>query len=266
MNSDNIEQQEVAPQPFQFTLRQLLLFVAGVSLLCGLCVPPIKSARESARQASCIGLRLQMIAMALYNYHDKYGCLPPAYVADKEGKPMHSWRVLLLPFMEEHQLYDRYDFSEPWNGPKNSLLAKEIPGVYRCPSTRGGNPLATNYVAVIGPDTAWPGRRSVRLSDIAYGTTNTILLVEVADSDINWMEPRDMSFDQAIIGVNVDRKSGISSDHPGRAGCVMADGGYRSLNNGTSTETLRALLTIAGDERVEMDQDGTFSVRPPQQP
>jgi len=259
---DNIQQCEVAPRPFRFTLKHLLFIVVGVGLICGLCVPLIQSAREAARRASCQGLRLGIIEMALVYYHDKYGCFPPAYIADKQGKPMHSWRVLILPFLGYDDLYKKYDFSEPWNGPKNSLLAKEMPPYYRCPSVTNSNLQVTNYVAVVGPGTVWPGRDSVSWKGITDGSSYTIMLVAVADSDINWMEPRDMSFDQAILGVNVDRKSGISSNHPGGAGYAMADGSHRFRYNGTSTETLRAMLTIAGGETIEEDHAGNLVARP----
>jgi hypothetical protein len=82
-------------------------------------------ARESAHQSACQG-RLNQMQLAFLNYHERYGSFPPAYVADAAGKPMHSWRVLMLPFIDHVQVYDEYDFAEPWDGPHNRKLADRI--------------------------------------------------------------------------------------------------------------------------------------------
>ncbi len=179
---------------------------------------------------------------------------------------MHSWRVLILPFLQYCDLYQHYDFSEPWNGPKNSLLAQRMPHVYRCPAAPEGNSAATSYVAIVGPATAWPGSKCVRFQDIKDGTSDTILLVEVADSTINWMEPRDMSFDRAVLGVNVDRRRGIGSHHRGGANVCLADSTGRFLPDSISPAGLRTLLTLADGETLDDDEDGRLFVRPGQPP
>ena len=76
---------------------------------------------------------MKRIALALRNYHTAYGCFPPAYVADKNGRPMHSWRVLILPFLKEDPLYKQYKFSEPWDGPNNKKLIAVRVMFYTCP-------------------------------------------------------------------------------------------------------------------------------------
>ncbi len=200
--------------------------------------------------------------MAIHNYESGHGNLPPAFMADKNGKPMHSWRILILPYLGYEDLYRRYDFSEPWNGPNNRLLAKEMPVVYRCPSARPGNPLTTNYVAIVGDDTMWPGEKTVSIKDITDGSTSTLMIVEVADSDIHWMEPRDMTVGEAIAGVNVDRRRGISSNHPGGAYCEFLYG-HGFLPDGTSPEVLKALLTKDGGEPVWESESGEWILQRP---
>ena len=171
----------------------LLTAVMGLGLV-GLLASHPRSAPRWQR-TECAN-HLRQIALALHDYHQVYGCLPPAHVDGPGGKPMHSWRVLILPFLHYEKLYQQYDFAEPWNGPKNSLLAKRIPHEYRCPAAQEANSWATSYVAVVGPATAWPGSKCVRFQDIKDGTSDTILLVEVADATIPWMEPRDMRFER----------------------------------------------------------------------
>jgi prepilin-type processing-associated H-X9-DG protein len=208
------------------------------------------------------------IALAVEFYAQAHRCYPPAYIADKNGKPMHSWRVLILPFLEQDALYKEYDFSEPWNGPHNSCLMKKYPAVFHChqaghqdPSAAdyvAPDPSATNYVAVVGDGTLWPGSSSVGLQNIKDGESNTIMFVEVAESDINWMEPRDLSFDRAIVGINVDKRHGISGYHNGRANFAFADGSVRQLSEKLSLETLKASLTIAGGEKIDEESIETL--------
>ncbi|MCH5377127.1 MAG: DUF1559 domain-containing protein, partial [Planctomycetes bacterium] len=177
----------------------LCLVIAGCLLMCLL--PAVQAAREAARRYMCVN-NLKQISLALLNYHDDYRCFPPAYVADADGKPMHSWRVLILPYIEERSLYDQYDFSEPWDGPNNRKLLSKMPHVYACPSQpRGTNDpaaFATSYVAVVGPRTAWPGVKSTKVADITDGTSNTIMVVELSGQQIPWMEPRDPSLAEVV--------------------------------------------------------------------
>src|SRR5262245_18129478 len=125
-----------------------LVAVGILGLLVLLLLPLSRGgSREAARRMQCSN-HLKQIGLALQNYHDVYGSLPPAYIADANGKPLHSWRVLILPFLGERNLYEAYQFDEPWNGPSNSKLAEQVPACYRCPSRSGKQPkLETSYVA-----------------------------------------------------------------------------------------------------------------------
>ena len=112
-------------------------FVALVAfcLICFLLVllPLLTVARDASRLASC-RRKLRNIALALQCYHRANGCFPPAYIADKNGKPMHSWRVLILPYMDYRWLHEAYDFTQPWDGPKNKKLVGIGLADYVCPS------------------------------------------------------------------------------------------------------------------------------------
>lgn len=229
---------------FSYWPRMISAF-AGVALLVLLSL--VDGAREEARRSARAG-RIFYVAFALQNYHDVHGSFPPAYIADASGRPMHSWRVLLLPYMERMDLYQRYDFNEPWNGPNNRQLASAIGGIYGEDS--GEN---TRFVAVVGPETAWPGSQARTLGEFPDGTENTILLVEVLDSGIHWMEPRDLTLAELAHGVNVSASKGISSPHRDGANVAFADGRYRFLSKTLSWSTLRALLTADGKEKVNRD-------------
>ena len=218
----------------------------------------IRDAREDARRSNCKG-ELKQIGLALLNYRDTYGCFPPAYVADTNGRPAHSWRVLILPFLDHAVLYNEYRFDEPWDGPNNRRLSAKILvssdySMYHCPSDRPASgeldATVTSYLAVVGPETAWKGDGCLNVNAITDGPANTLMVVEVANSGINWMEPRDLNVLQMAPTINPKGGQGVSSRHRGGAHAVTVDDGVRFLFDAMPASTLRALLTISGGEKI----------------
>ena len=163
-----------------------VLLCAGAMLL-----PHMGNPRDLTRRSLCKD-NLHNITIALHNYHETYGTFPPAYIADKNGRPMHSWRVLILPQLEAKHLYDKYRFDEPWDGPNNRRLASEMPNFFHCPSAPDGAPM-THYLVVVGPKTVFPGAESIRFRQVRDGTTKTLLVVEAPKKAVHWMKPDDIS-------------------------------------------------------------------------
>ncbi len=233
------------------------MVVAAVLLTCcvfACLIPPLGHPPEATWRSRC-KYNLKQIGLALHTYHDHYGSFPPAYVADSNGRPMHSWRVLLLPYLDQKPLYNRYRLDEPWDGPSNRKLAGEIMAVYNCPSDvharNNTGSTMTNYVAVVGPETAWPGSRSTAARDFKDGTSATLLIVEVANSGIHWMEPRDLHVLQMAPTINAKAGQGISSTHGHGAHVLMGDGAVRFISDQTTTaELIRGLLTVNGKETI----------------
>lgn len=227
----------------------VLLMCGGV--LVGLTLPAVQSARESARRAMCT-VNLKQIAMAMAQYEAANGTLPPAYLADKQGKPVHSWRVLILPYLEHDALYKLYDFKEPWDGPHNRRLADAMPPVYACPGVQPLERGITSYAVVVGEKTAFPPGHAVSLNDIPDGTANTLLVVEAEGAKIPWMEPRDLSeadMPMKIVGAGDDRgaeggaaQPGISSRHLHGANAATCDGAVHFLRSDLESETVRHLI------------------------
>ncbi len=240
----------------------------GIYVLMTMLAPPFVDFRETSRRCQCAN-NLKQITLALHVYHNEYGCFPPAYLADQDGKPMHSWRVLILPFMDEQALFDQYRFDEPWDGPNNSLLAGARVRPYECPEqSAAGTPITTSYVAVVGPGTVWPGMTTARCADVSDGTSSTLMLVEMADSGIHWMEPRDLDAATMAASVNTEGSQGISSLHrdPGwqrqrlGANTALADGSVLFLPTSTPETLIRALITAAGGEPIERDERGRIQL------
>lgn len=183
--------------------------------------------------------------MAVANYEEANGHFPPAYIPGPDGTPWHSWRVLLLPYIEHQDLYEQYSFEEPWNGPNNIQLLARMPRLYEFHNARDRGQTFTNYLAVVGPETAWPGVEGLQRANLLDDPGDTILIVENRGLEIPWTEPRDLNF--AILPMEVDHPHGISSWYKEPA-IAMIDGSLYRLRATTQPETLRALLTTRGQE------------------
>jgi hypothetical protein len=241
----------VAPQKKRWGwLLRALLILAALTLVGAWLWPAIEDAREAARRTSCNGQN-KIFGLAMQVYHDNHRCFAPAYFADAQGQPAHSWRVILLPFVGAEGLHERYRFEEAWNSPHNRDLADGLPigmsGVYpcyHCGSDRASDGLHTSHVVVVGPDTVFPGPGSRRMQELTDGTSNTAVFVELSESGIHWMEPRDLNFETMSFKINDQQREGIRSKHPGCALVALADGSVIALGNDTDPQVVKALLTI----------------------
>ena len=228
----------------------VLVCIGIIGILIALLLPAVQAAREAARRCNCVN-NMKQIGLALHNYHDANGCFPPAYIPDENGKPMHSWRVLILPYMERDDLYKAYNFDEPWDGPNNSVLADMMPDVYRCPSERAPNLNDTSYAMVVGPGCISDGPGAAKIADITDGASNTLMVVEVAGNGINWLEPKDWDTAQSDFFIDDGDGQGGESDHPGVVNAAFADGSVHSLSSDFDPEALKAMTTIHGGEQVD---------------
>jgi hypothetical protein len=197
--------------------------------------------------------------LAVANYNETHGHYPPAYVAGPDGRPWHSWRVLILPHIDQAELFKEYDFDEPWDGPKNRQLAGRMPKLYAFHGNEAPGNTTANYLAVVGLDTVWPGSSTVSSDTVSDGLGDTILLVENQGAGIHWMEPRDLS--TADMGFAVNNRRGVSSKYADPA-VAMLDGRIHQLHRDVSPETLRAMSTIRGGESFHSDGAGGWELLP----
>lgn len=229
---------------------ELVCWVAAAVLIAGLIyalLPRIGGPRGAGKRDECRD-NLRMIGRALYQYHNDHGCVPPAYFADAAGEPIHSWRALLLPYLDE-ELARQYRFDEPWDGPHNQALHDRIARQFRCPSDKSPKN-DTSYVVVIGPQTLWPGSETRRLASVTDGLSNTIAIVEVANSGINWLQPRDFTVAELQAVMHPVEKAAGSTNHSGGRLVLMADSSVQFVHDRISREQLDALLTIDGREPI----------------
>jgi len=180
---------------------------------------------------------LKMIALAAHNYHAANNTFPPAYIADKAtGKPLLSWRVAILPYIEQDSLYQQFHLDEPWDSAHNKKLIARMPSTYYS-VFRGLPPGMTRYVTLRHRDSAFPGKDGVRLSDIPDGTSNTIMVVE-ADvvHAVTWTKPEDLNFDPARPG------AGLTGQPAHGFNTALCDGSARFIPDTIDLETLRNLV------------------------
>ena len=225
----------------------------------GLVIMPLNSSGRGATMRTQCRNKLKQIGLALHNYHDVYESLP----AHQSGEPPHSWRVATLPFLDKSDLWEQYDFGSEWNQGSNAAVAKAAVREYECPAHRPpqrfGHYPSADYLAVVGDETLWPESGSTRYQDVLDGLSNTLMVVEACGTDIPWAEPRDLSFTETPLGINLPgkeryRSAGvISSYHSGGAQVLMGDGRVEFLSTDTDPEILRALLTADGGEPIDQD-------------
>jgi prepilin-type processing-associated H-X9-DG protein len=215
----------------------------GLPVLIALLLPAVQASREAARRMQCSN-NLKQIGLGMHNYHDTYMCFPAAVLTDEDGQPMRSWRVAILPFIEQAPLHDQYDYSEPWDGPNNRALHSISLPAYDCPSDPGSMAEETSYVMIIGERTiGGTPNETVEMAHVRDGLSNTILAIEVAASGIHWMEPRDMTVDEAIDYITNPEASGQRHAHPGGVNVLFCDGSVHFISQSIDPQTLRLLLT-----------------------
>ena len=202
---------------------------------------------QSAQRAQSMN-NMKQIALAMHNYHDAGKSFPPAFKADKEGKPLLSWRVLILPYLEEEDLYRQFKLDEPWDSEHNKKLLDKMPSVYRSP---GGKADAgkTNYLGVRGDKAFFTGKEGTKIREITDGTSRTIMTVEAAEEKaVPWTKPDDFEYDendplQGLVGL---QSSGFLAG--------FADGSVRFISAMIDKETLKALFTRNGGEAIDANK------------
>lgn len=237
----------------------VMLLAFGVALL----LPAIGSVREPARVRLCQA-NLRQITFALQAYHEANNIFPPAYLAGADGKPMHSWRMLILPHIESSSLFDQYDFDEPWDGPNNSKLISQMPYVYSCPSSRRSRG-QTDYFIVTGSAAFPHGKQSAR-SDLGDGS---LLLIESRVPNVTWTEPRDLTYEEALAALtssasppcHIDERFFTYND-VGFNIAVLDTSGV-TVFGALSEDDARALLSADGLdlERLKASQERTRPLR-----
>jgi hypothetical protein len=220
----------------------------GVLFCTGLLWAPCSQVREAQRRMKCAN-RLKTLASAMHEYNEDHGTLPPHAIYDGEGRPLLSWRVLLLPYLGEAELYEAFRLDEPWDGPHNAALLARRPEVFAAPGYwPGDGPHGTFFQVFVGPGAAFEGRKGMKLSDdFPDGLSNTILIAEAGEA-VPWTAPADLPYapDKPLP------KLGGLRLREAMFMVALADGSVREIRV-TNEETIRAAITRNGDDRPGRD-------------
>jgi hypothetical protein len=235
----------VSPKPNKVLGRLitvLTVLAIGVVMIA-LMLPAVRRGREPSRRSQCKN-NLKQIGLALHNYKDEYHAFPPAYTVDADGRPLHSWRTLILPYLDQAALYNSIDLSKPWDDPVNAEACKTVIPVYSCPSGRGPAD-HTTYLASVGANACFRPGVPRPASEITDGLSETLMIIEVpSDLSVPWMSPRDA--DEALV-LRIGHESKL--DHAGGLHAALCDGAVRFFSVTTPAEERRALISVAKGDK-----------------
>ncbi len=228
---------------------------AVIAVSIALLLPAVQQAREAARRSQAKN-NLKQIGLAMHNYHDTYRAFPVAATVDKANKKLLSWRVHILPFIDQAALYQQFHLDEPWDSDHNKQFIKQIPTVYVQPTHAD---LATDgktvYLVPTGKGTAFEGTDGMKIQNFTDGTSNTILAVEAhRDAAVIWTKPDDLEIDFKNPLKN------LKSALVGGFHILMCDGSVRFVSDAIDVNTLKALFTRGGGEAINF---GAIDAIPP---
>jgi hypothetical protein len=205
------------------------------------------------RGASAAENNLKQIGLAIHNYHDANGqCPGNSY--DKDGKPLLSWRVHILPYIEQQALYMQFKLDETWDSPNNKTISQTVIRTYQVPGRSAKQPWETYFRTFIGPKNVkseyrpWlteGNSKGPKLTEVTDGTSNTIMVIEAGEA-VPWAKPDDLSYD----GLMALPKFGGPG---GTFVALFGDGSVRTFRRGQINEVnLRGIISIQGGEVVNI--------------
>jgi hypothetical protein len=216
-----------------------------------LLLPAVQAARGAARRSQSIN-HIKQFSLAILNYESAYKHFPPAAAKlenAKEGELGLSWRVQILPFIEQQALYKEFHLDEPWDSDHNKKLIDKMPDLFRSPHG-DPEPGKTRYLAVAGEDSVLQKNdRGTRIAEIRDGTSNTVWIVESDDEHaVIWTKPDDFSYDAK------DPAKGLGGlETPGVILAGFVDGSVRTISKDVDVSLLKALFTKSGGEEIDQD-------------
>ena len=225
----------------------------AVPVAIAMLLPAVNSSRMAARRAQSVN-NLKQIGLAMHNFHSTDNHFP-ADVRGKDGKPLLSWRVQILPFIEQSNLFNEFKLDEPWDSPHNKALLDRMPVAFMVPGAKN-EPGRTFYRGFSGKRTIFDPKvpDGVGIASITDGTSNTVAVVEAKEA-VPWTKPGlDIPFDEALKPDKLQSLRGALGGHsPGGFNVLFCDGSVRFIKDSINLMVLRALITRDGGEVISSD-------------
>jgi prepilin-type processing-associated H-X9-DG protein len=242
---DKVKEPTIQKKNPVLTVLKILAVLGIIGIVIAMMLPAVRAPREAARRNQCMS-NLKQIALALKLYAEVHHALPPAYTTDADGKPLHSWRTLILPFMEEQQLYKSIDLTKPWDDPVNAEAFKTSVSTYQCPSAFSDPDNRTIYLAVLTPNSCFRAAEPRSLSDITDDASQTLMVIEVYEEHaVPWMSPVDAD-EKVALGIAGPKSR---TAHPGGGNAAFVDGSVRFLKDDMPATQCLAMISIAGNDK-----------------
>jgi prepilin-type processing-associated H-X9-DG protein len=222
-------------------------FILTAAFLSSLCAEPARSGQDlpplTRRDVQASQNNLKQIGLAFHNYHDAYNKLPTD-IKDKDGTPILSWRVAILPFLDQDAGYRAFKLDEPWDSEHNKKLIAKTPKMY-APVRAKAKEGETFYQTFTGEQAVF-GRKGkpLTLISITDGTSNTGMVFE-AGEPVVWTKPADMLFDEKKP---LPKLGGLFD---GECNVVMCDGSVKRLKKGADEKELRKLIMPADGNPID---------------
>ncbi len=209
-------------------------------------VVPLLAERELAARRACVDQMTKIVA-AMGAYSEKEMTLPPPAIYDPQGRPLLSWRVALLPYLDEGQLYAQFHLDEPWDSEHNRPLVARMPALFACPALPLQSEGKTTYVVPRHAESVFPGPGGVPWSDIgveaATGTWDAIALLEAApDRAVVWTKPEDLNVDLE------NPLTGLGGEHGDVFLLVRVDATPGMFSLDVDRKVIRGMLTRVGND------------------
>ncbi|WP_435020938.1 DUF1559 domain-containing protein [Tundrisphaera sp. TA3] len=229
------------------TLVECLVIAGIVALLIGLLLPARRTASRAARRMQCAS-NMHNIGLGLFGYEQSHHALPIGRTEDADGRPLHDWRTLILPYMDHEALYNSLNLSKSWDDPANAeAMATEI-GVFHCPELPNPKNMTT-YLGIATPDGCFPPGRPLKSEEFTDGRSTTLMVIEGgAEHAAPWMAPVDAD-ERLILGLGPSTKS----NHRGGMNALFADGADRFLSDQIAPEIRRIMITVSGHDQIPQD-------------
>ncbi|PQO26702.1 hypothetical protein C5Y96_19650 [Blastopirellula marina] len=217
--------------------------VAVIGVLIALLLPAVQAAREAARRVQASN-NMKQIGLAMHNFHDTFGSLPAQAKTDAEGKPLLSWRVMILPFIEQGTMFDQFHMDEPWDSEHNKQFIKQMPEAYRRPNSKAPAGYTT-YLVPVGkgmafePDSKPTPEGQMMTKGLGFqhftdGLSNTAMCVEVNDDHaVIWTKPSDLEVDLMNVW------NGLGEAQLGGFNGLFADGSVQFISKNVGDKFLK---------------------------
>ncbi|MFO0847460.1 MAG: DUF1559 domain-containing protein [Gemmataceae bacterium] len=206
---------------------------------------PADKASSAASRARCQN-NLKQLGLAMHNYEAAFGVFPPAAVVDKKGRPLLSWRVAVLPYVGQAELYKQFKLDEPWDSPHNKKVFDEnpMPTVFALPGVTPDGGKLTHFRVFAGGGAMFDPVIPTRLAGVTDGLSNTILIPTAKDA-VPWTKPDELKFDPT------GNPLALMGDHYGGGfNVTFGDGSVRFIKTSIDATVFKALITRSGGEVV----------------